>query len=148
MFPDYVASAVGQSSRRSAAQGFHEHAQHSQRHRSRRAAAQAQDFQAEQAALTTLEAKNQGAIGQLQTIQVGNEIALQQVQQLQMLRQLVVAMINAQNVVAANQVSQAAQVCKRNSSSGLAGDSFVPYPSTWFRVPNAPHAGLPAGGQP
>ena len=39
-----------------------------------------------------------------------------------MLRQLVVAMINAQNVVAANQVSQAAQV-QRNSSSGLAGDS-------------------------
>jgi P-type conjugative transfer protein TrbJ len=96
--------------------------------------------------LATLEAKNQGAVGRLQAIQVGNEIALQQVQQLQMLRQLMVGMINAQNVVAANQVSQSAQT-QAQQQQWLGGRSTVPYPSTWSS-PNAPHAGLPNGGQP
>src|ERR1700691_3027623 len=144
MFPGYVASQSGNVAPQ-AAQGFTStlntlngtlHA----------AAAQAQDFQAEQAALTTLEAKNQGAIGQLQTIQVGNEIALQQVQQLQMLRQLMVAMINAQYVVAAKQGSQAAQA-QAQQQQWLSGGQLVPYPSTWSS-PHAPNAGLPAGGQP
>jgi P-type conjugative transfer protein TrbJ len=70
---------------------------------------QAQDFQAEQAALQTLELKNQTAVGRLQAIQVGNEIALAQVQQVQMLRQLVMAMMNSQNVAAASQVNRQTQ---------------------------------------
>ena len=56
--------------------------------------AQAQNFQAEQASLQTLELKNQTAIGNLQAVQVSNEIALAQVQQVQMLRQLVMAEMN------------------------------------------------------
>jgi P-type conjugative transfer protein TrbJ len=70
---------------------------------------QAQNFQSEQAALQTLELRNQTAVGRLQAIQVGNEIALAQVQQVQMLRQLVMAMINSQNVAAANQVNSQTQ---------------------------------------
>jgi P-type conjugative transfer protein TrbJ len=73
------------------------------------AQAQAQDFQAEQATLQGLELKNQTAVGRLQAIQVGNEISLAQVQQVQMLRQLVMAMMNSQNVAAANQVNSQAQ---------------------------------------
>lgn len=73
------------------------------------AQAQAQDFQAEQTALQTLELRNQTAVGRLQAIQVGNEIALTQVQQVQMLRQLVMAMMNSQNVAAANQVNSQTQ---------------------------------------
>jgi P-type conjugative transfer protein TrbJ len=67
--------------------------------------AQAENFQAEQAALQTLEMRNQTAGGRLQAIQVGNEIALAQAQQAQMLRQLVMAMANSQNIAAANQVN-------------------------------------------
>ena len=73
------------------------------------AQAQAQDFQAEQATLQGLELRNQTAVGRLQAIQVGNEIALAQVQQVQMLRQLVMAMMNSQNVAAANQVNSQTQ---------------------------------------
>jgi P-type conjugative transfer protein TrbJ len=73
------------------------------------AQAQAQNFQAEQTALQTLELRNQTAVGRLQAIQVGNEIALAQVQQVQMLRQLVMAMMNSQNVAAANQVNERVQ---------------------------------------
>src|SRR6266851_5662439 len=68
------------------------------------AQSQAQNFQGEQAALQTLEVKNQTAIGNLQAVQTGNEIALAQVQQIQMLRQLVMAMMNSQNAAAANQL--------------------------------------------
>ena len=60
------------------------------------AQAQAQDFQAEQTTLQSLELKNQTAIGNLQAVQVSNEIALAQVQQIQMLRQLVMAEMNSQ----------------------------------------------------
>jgi P-type conjugative transfer protein TrbJ len=70
------------------------------------AQAQAEDFQAEQALLQNLELKNQTAVGRLQAIQVGNEIALAQVQ---MLRQLVMATMNSQNVAAANQVNNQTQ---------------------------------------
>ena len=73
------------------------------------AQAQAQNFQAEQASLQTLELKNQTAIGNLQAVQVSNEIALAQVQQVQMLRQLVMAEMNSQNVAAANQVNNQVQ---------------------------------------
>lgn len=69
------------------------------------AQAQAQNFQAEQAQLQSLELKNQTAIGNLQAVQVSNEIALAQVQQVQLLRQLVMAEMNSQNVAAANQVN-------------------------------------------
>jgi P-type conjugative transfer protein TrbJ len=73
------------------------------------AQAQAQNFQAEQATLQSLELKNQTAIGNLQAVQVSNEIALAQVQQVQMLRQLVMAEMNSQNVAAANQVNSQVQ---------------------------------------
>jgi P-type conjugative transfer protein TrbJ len=73
------------------------------------AQSQAQDFQAEQTALQTLEMKNQTAIGNLQAVQTGNEIALAQVQQIQMLRQLVMAMMNSQNTAAANQLNSQTQ---------------------------------------
>jgi P-type conjugative transfer protein TrbJ len=73
------------------------------------AQAQAQNFEAERAALQTLELKNQTAIGNLQAVQVSNEIALAQVQQVQMLRQLVMAQMNSQNVAAANQVNSQVQ---------------------------------------
>jgi len=73
------------------------------------AQAQAQNFAAEQAALQNLEFKNQTAIGSLQAVQISNEIALAQVQQVQMLRQLVMAMMNSQNVSAANQVNDRVQ---------------------------------------
>ncbi len=73
------------------------------------AQAQAQNFQAEQTALQTLELRNQTAVGRLQAIQVGNEIALAQVQQVQMLRQLVMAMMNSQNTAAANQLNSQTQ---------------------------------------
>lgn len=144
MFPGYVASPSGNVAPQ-AAQGFTT-TLNTLNGTLQAAAAQAQDFQAEQGTLTALEAKNQGAVGRLQAIQVGNEIALQQVQQLQMLRQLMVAMINAQNVVAANQVSQTAQT-QAQQQQWLSGGPTVPYPSIWSS-PNAPHAGLPNGGQP
>src|SRR5271170_5758290 len=48
------------------------------------AQAQAQNFGAEQATLQTLEFRNQTAMGNLQAVQVSNEIALAQVQQVQM----------------------------------------------------------------
>src|SRR5712692_2152940 len=73
------------------------------------AQAQAQDFQAEQTTLQSLEVKNRTAIGNLQAVQVSNEIALAQVQQIQMLRQLVMAEVNSQNVTAANQVNTQVQ---------------------------------------
>jgi P-type conjugative transfer protein TrbJ len=72
------------------------------------AQSQAQNFANEQAQFAQLEGMNRTATGRLQAIQVGNEIALQQAQQIQMLRQLVVAMINVQNVTAANAVNRQA----------------------------------------
>lgn len=73
------------------------------------AQAQAQNFQAEQASLQTLELRNQTALGNLQAVQVSNEIALAQVQQVQMLRQLVMAEMNSQNVASANQINSQVQ---------------------------------------
>ncbi len=91
------------------------------------AQAQAQDFQAEQASLQGLELKNQTAVGRLQAIQVSNEIALAQVQQVQMLRQLVMAMMNSQNVAAADKLNNQVQ-------SSLAAQAL-------FSAP--PSAGIP-----
>ena len=71
--------------------------------------AQAQNFRLEQASLSTLELRNQTAIGNLQAVQVSNELAMAQVQQIQMLRQLVMAQTNAQNVAVAGQVSDQQQ---------------------------------------
>ncbi len=87
------------------------------------AQSQAQDFQAEQTALQTLELKNQTAIGNLQAVQTGNEIALAQVQQIQMLRQLVMAMMNSQNTAAANQLNSQTQ-------SQLAAQAFFGAPAS------------------
>jgi P-type conjugative transfer protein TrbJ len=86
------------------------------------AQSQAQNFQGEQAALQTLEVKNQTAIGNLQAVQTGNEIALAQVQQIQMLRQLVMAMMNSQNTAAANQLNNQTQ-------SQLAAQALLSAPS-------------------
>lgn len=52
------------------------------------AQSQAQNFANEHAQLAELEGMNKTTVGNLQAIQVGNEIALQQVQQVQMLRQV------------------------------------------------------------
>jgi len=87
------------------------------------AQAQAQNFQAEQASLQSLELRNQTAVGRLQAIQVGNEIALAQVQQVQMLRQLVMAMMNSQNVASANQVNSQVQ-------SSLEAQAFFSAPAS------------------
>lgn len=144
MFPGYVASPSGNVAPQ-AAQSFTA-TLNTLNGTLQAAAAQAQDFQAEQATLSTLEAKNQGAVGRMQAIEVGNEIALQQVQQLQMLRQLMVAMINAQNVVAANQVNQTAQA-QAQQQQWLSGGAPVPYVTT--PIPSGLRAGLPnGGGQP
>jgi P-type conjugative transfer protein TrbJ len=70
---------------------------------------QARNFAAEQTSLGNLELKNQTAIGNLQAVQVGNEIALAQVQQIQMLRQLVMALMNSNNTAAANQLNTQTQ---------------------------------------
>jgi type IV secretion system protein TrbJ len=84
---------------------------------------QAQNFQAEQAQLQSLEFKNQTAIGNLQAAQVSNEIALAQVQQIQLLRQLVMAQMNSQNVAAASQVNGQVQ-------SNLAAQAVLSAPQT------------------
>lgn len=87
------------------------------------AQSQAQDFQAEQTALQTLELKNQTAAGNLQAVQTGNEIALAEVQQIQLLRQLVMAEMNSQNTAAANQLNSQTQ-------SQLAAQSFFGAPAS------------------
>jgi P-type conjugative transfer protein TrbJ len=100
------------------------------------AQAQAQNFQAEQGTLHSLELKNQTAIGNLQAVQVSNEIALAQVQQVQLLRQLVMAGMNSQNVTAANQLNAQVQ-------SNLAAQAVLsaPYPGDTFDPKN--HSALP-----
>lgn len=99
------------------------------------AQAQSQNFQTEQASLQTLELKNQTAIGNLQAIQVSNEIALAQVQQVQMLRQLVMAMMNSQNVTAANQLNNQIQ-------SGLEAQVLFSAPSA-AGIPDMYHDSSP-----
>src|SRR5262249_61246644 len=79
---------------------------------------QAKNFAAEQSTFGNLEFKNQTAIGNLQAVQVGNEIALAQVQQVQMLRQLVMELMNSQNTAAANQSNSQTQ-------TPLAAQAFV-----------------------
>src|SRR5713226_3784695 len=94
------------------------------------AQAQAQNFQAEQATLHSLELKNQTAIGNLQAVQVSKEIALAQVQQVQLLRHLVMAEMNSQNVAAANQLNAQVQsnlAAQAVKSSPYAGDTFKHY---------------------
>ena len=109
------------------------------------AQSQAQNFANEQAQFGELEGMNRTATGRLQAIQVGNEIALQQVQQIQMLRQLVVAMINAQNVAAANAVNrQAAE--DASAQRWLSAGPTIPFSATM--PANGVSAGLAtAGGQ-
>src|SRR5579875_1020550 len=99
---------------------------------------QAQNFANEQAQFAELEGMNRTAVGRLQAIQVGNEIALQQAQQIQMLRQLVVAMINAQNVTAANAINrQAAE--DASTQQWLTAGPTIPFSTTM------PSNGLGAG---
>jgi P-type conjugative transfer protein TrbJ len=107
---------------------------------------QAQNFANEQAQFAELEGMNRTATGRLQAIQVGNEIALQQAQQIQMLRQLVVAMINAQNVAAANRINaQAAE--DASVQRWLSAGPTVPFSST---MPDngLTNFGLPPNGGP
>jgi P-type conjugative transfer protein TrbJ len=73
------------------------------------AQSQAANFQNEQAALQSLEMKNQTAAGNLQAVQVSNEIGMAQIQQIQLLRQLVMAEMNSQNTAAANQLNSQTQ---------------------------------------
>ena len=104
------------------------------------AQSQAQNFANEQAQFAQLEGMNRTATGRLQAIQVGNEIALQQAQQIQMLRQLVVAMINAQNVTAANALNrQAAE--DASTQQWLTAGPTVPF------LTAMPSNGLGAGAQ-
>jgi P-type conjugative transfer protein TrbJ len=104
------------------------------------AQSQAQNFANEQAQFAQLEGMNRTAAGRLQAIQVGNEIALQQAQQIQMLRQLVVAMINAQNVTAANALNhQAAE--DASTQQWLTAGPTIPFSTTM------PSNGLGAGAQ-
>jgi type IV secretion system protein TrbJ len=98
------------------------------------AQAQAQNFEAEQATLQTLELKNQTAVGNLQAVQVSNEIGLAQVQQVQLLRQLVMTEMNSQNVAAANQVNNQVQ----SSLEAQALFSAPPAPGTPDMYHNAP----------
>ena len=104
------------------------------------AQSQAQNFANEQAQFAQLEGMNRTATGRLQAIQVGNEIALQQAQQIQMLRQLVVAMINAQNVTAANALNrQAAE--DASTQQWLTAGPTIPF------LTAMPSNGLGAGAQ-
>lgn len=103
------------------------------------AQSQAQNFANEQAQLAQLEGMNNTAAGNLQAIQVGNEIALQQAQQIQMLRQLVMTMINAQNVVAANAVNRAAAE-DASTQQWLTAGPTIPFSTT------TPSNGLGTGG--
>jgi len=84
---------------------------------------QARNFATEQTTLGNLEFKNETAIGNLQAVQVGNEIALAQVQQIQMLRQLVMVLINSENAAAANQLNSQTQ-------SQLAAQAFFGAPTS------------------
>ena len=104
------------------------------------AQSQARNFANEQAEFAQLEGMNRTATGRLQAIQVGNEIALQQAQQIQMLRQLVVAMINAQNVAAANAVNRQA-VEDASAQRWLSAGPTVPFSATM------PSNGLASGAQ-
>lgn len=90
---------------------------------------QARDFANEQAQLAELEARNTTATGRMQAIQVGNEIALQQAQQEQMLRQLIVAMINAQNVTAADRINEQAAE-DASAQRWLSAGPTVPFSTT------------------
>ncbi len=66
---------------------------------------QANNFRAEQVSLSNLEMKNNAAIGALQAVQTGNEVALAEAQQIQELRQLTMSAQNAQTVATAAQVN-------------------------------------------
>ena len=103
------------------------------------AQAQAQNFQAEQTQLQSLELKNQAAIGNLQAVQVGNEIALAQVQQVQLLRQLVMAEMNSQNVAAANLVNTQIQ-----SNLASQAELSAPAPSSFPDVLTQPDGIAPS----
>ena len=112
---------------------------------------QANDFQAENVTFGLLEAGNQGAIGNLQAIQTGNEIALQLGQQLQMLRQLVMLLINSENLQTANQTnsqtqSQMAAAAMIAAPPQIAIGARLEGPETNYpQMPNG-SAGGPQGG--
>ena len=110
---------------------------------------QAQDFQAENTTFGLLEAGNQGAVGNLQAIQTGNEIALQLGQQLQMLRQLVMLMINSENLQTANQTNS--QVQSQMAAEAVIAAPPNPANAAMFgpetNAPSLPSGGAQAGPQ-
>jgi P-type conjugative transfer protein TrbJ len=78
---------------------------------------QASHFQYEDQQLASLEAKNAGVSGQLQTIQVTNEILLAQAQQLQLLRQLLITLINTErSTMAPGSAATFRGLCRRVNS--------------------------------
>lgn len=105
---------------------------------------QAQDFTAENSALAALSAANSGAVGRLQAIQIGNQIALAQVQQAQMLRQTMLTLTNALAVTQANQASQQAQGLAA-AQALTAGGGNVPPPQP---APPGTLGIIGAGGAP
>jgi type IV secretion system protein TrbJ len=80
---------------------------------------QANNFQAEQFALRTLEFKNNAAIGALQVLQTGSDVALAEAQQVQELRQLAMSATNAQAVAAAQQAQQ--QAVSQQTAQAIVG---------------------------
>jgi P-type conjugative transfer protein TrbJ len=108
---------------------------------------QANDFQAENVTFGLLDAGNQSAIGNLQAIQTGNEIALQLGQQLQMLRQLVMLLINSENLQTANQTnsqtqSQMAAEAMNASPAQVTVGAPLDQPSTGETLPLLGSGGL------
>jgi P-type conjugative transfer protein TrbJ len=90
---------------------------------------QAVNFDAERAKLEQLASANASATGRLQAIQIGNEIALENAQQIQLLRQLVMAQTNAQNVEKANQINAEAAE-KASTRNAILNEPRVPYGTT------------------
>lgn len=81
---------------------------------------QSDNFATEEQVLVSLRAQSTNATGQMQAIQVGNQVAEQQVQQLQKLRQLMMVQMQAQNsYLAAQEQKEAART--------LAQEDFFQY---------------------
>lgn len=70
---------------------------------------QSDNFATEEGVLQSLRAQSTSASGQMQAIQVGNQVAEQQVQQLQKLRQLMMTQMQSQNTYMAMQTDKSAR---------------------------------------
>jgi P-type conjugative transfer protein TrbJ len=90
---------------------------------------QAANFDAERSKLEQLASANASATGRLQAIQIGNEIAIENAQQIQLLRQLVMAQTNAQNVEKANRINEEAAE-SASTRAALLNEPKIPFDST------------------